>query len=197
MWPAGPSDFELHQVGAALPHLAHLGRAVVLDPGVRAAERMLEARQVRLPGADLEVEVVLTIALAGACSSRRRPAAGQHPAHQGAAGDAAQCARQLNARPCHARHYAGSGACHPRAGDGLFDGATWAHASAGHSDSPPLRNRSGALTQLGRCQRVEQPPRKLRALARLLVLEVDEHVAAVGGAGADGAAPSVTGPRGV
>jgi hypothetical protein len=51
---------EFDQVGAAVPDLPDDGRALVFDPGHGAAQGMLEP-QARLPGADLEVEVVLAV----------------------------------------------------------------------------------------------------------------------------------------
>src|SRR5438477_8627829 len=56
-----PIGHELHQIGPAVRDAAHRARAVVLDPGLGAGQGMLQARQVRLPGADLEIEIVLPV----------------------------------------------------------------------------------------------------------------------------------------
>src|SRR5262249_40196111 len=55
-------DLELHEVRAAVPHRTDHRGARVLDPGRRARERMHPPSEVRLPGTDLEVEVVRTVA---------------------------------------------------------------------------------------------------------------------------------------
>src|SRR5262249_48154024 len=57
----GSVDVELDEVGAAVPDLAHDGGAVVLDPGRAAGERAEAALEVRFPGPDLEVEVMLPV----------------------------------------------------------------------------------------------------------------------------------------
>src|SRR6185369_2814755 len=52
-------DLELDEVGPALPDLAHHGGAFVGDPGAGPGQGTYETREVRPPGSDLEVEVVL------------------------------------------------------------------------------------------------------------------------------------------
>ena len=63
---------ELHQVGAAIPDLPDDGRALDLDPGRGAGQRMQATRQVGLPGADLEVEIVLAVPRRDAACRRVR-----------------------------------------------------------------------------------------------------------------------------
>src|SRR5262249_23202363 len=58
-----PVDVKLYEVGAAVPDFSHDGGAVVFDPVRGAGQGMHEALQVRLPGADLEIEVMLTVPL--------------------------------------------------------------------------------------------------------------------------------------
>src|SRR6185369_66638 len=55
-------DDKLDQIGASVQNLADGGRAIVLHPGGRAGEGMHQALQVGFPGADLEVEIVLSVA---------------------------------------------------------------------------------------------------------------------------------------
>src|SRR5215471_13766833 len=53
---------QFHEVSATVPHLAHHRHAVVINPRRGTGERMEQTPQVRLPGADLEVKVMLTVA---------------------------------------------------------------------------------------------------------------------------------------
>src|SRR5204863_10131480 len=57
------ADFEFPEIGAALPHFSDDGDAVKFNPGVRAGQRMQQASDVRFPGPELEIEVMLAVAL--------------------------------------------------------------------------------------------------------------------------------------
>jgi hypothetical protein len=56
-----PRDVELPEAGAAVPHPADDRRAVLFDPGRGAGQRTQQPRELNLPLAELEVEVVLAI----------------------------------------------------------------------------------------------------------------------------------------
>src|SRR5262249_17323593 len=56
------ADIELDEVCAPVRDAAHDRRAVELDPFLRAGQRLLQEFHVGLPGADLEVEIVLAVA---------------------------------------------------------------------------------------------------------------------------------------
>jgi hypothetical protein len=57
--------FELLELGAAIPEFSRDARTVELDPGGgtgrRMGQGMLEALEMNLPGAELEVKIVLSI----------------------------------------------------------------------------------------------------------------------------------------
>lgn len=57
-WTIG---LDLFQVGATIPDLSLGFSAFQLNPGRRTAERLLEECDVRLPRANTEVEIVLTV----------------------------------------------------------------------------------------------------------------------------------------
>src|SRR5262245_18985081 len=57
----GPGHVKLDEVGAPVPDLAYDRGALVLNPRAGARQRMLQTLQVRLPAADLPVEVVLRL----------------------------------------------------------------------------------------------------------------------------------------
>src|SRR6266576_747571 len=57
-WAVG---FKFLQIGAAVPNLSRYRRAIEFDPGFGANQAVLEARQMNLPGTDLEIKIVLTI----------------------------------------------------------------------------------------------------------------------------------------
>jgi hypothetical protein len=61
----GAVGFDFFQLGAAVPDLTHDYGALHLDPGVRTAQWMLEAFDVRVPGAEVEVKIVLAVMLGG------------------------------------------------------------------------------------------------------------------------------------
>src|SRR5262249_61629832 len=63
---------ELAEARAPVPALAHDGVAVHLAPRRRAGERPVEARGVRLPYAEVEVEVVLAVGRRAGRRGRRR-----------------------------------------------------------------------------------------------------------------------------
>src|SRR5262249_60286783 len=56
-----PIGLELDEIGAAVPDLPDHGRALVLEPRRGPGQGALEAAEARLPGADLEIEIVLPV----------------------------------------------------------------------------------------------------------------------------------------
>ena len=60
----GAVGFDFFQLGAAVPDFADDYGAFHFCPGGRAGERMLQTPDVRVPGAEVEVKIVLAIALA-------------------------------------------------------------------------------------------------------------------------------------
>src|SRR5262249_43379730 len=52
---------QLHEVGLAVQDAPYERGALVFEPGLRAGERMIQAFELRFPGADLEIEVVLSV----------------------------------------------------------------------------------------------------------------------------------------
>jgi hypothetical protein len=56
-------DDKLYQIGAAIQNLPNDGSPIVFDPSGRARQGTLEAPQVSFPGANLEVKIVLPIAV--------------------------------------------------------------------------------------------------------------------------------------
>src|SRR5512146_1315657 len=63
--PARPPHLHLLELGTAVPDLAGLRRAVELDPPLRARQRVHQPLHAKLPGAELEVEIMLSIVGAG------------------------------------------------------------------------------------------------------------------------------------
>src|SRR5260370_13630142 len=61
--------FEFHQIGATIPKLAYDSRSLILDPIRRTSKRMQQAPEMSLPSANLEVEIVLAVALRRSWSS--------------------------------------------------------------------------------------------------------------------------------
>jgi len=59
----GAVQLDFREIAAAIPNLPNLDRAVELDPVVRSGQRMLETRNVYLPGSDLPVKIVLPVVL--------------------------------------------------------------------------------------------------------------------------------------
>jgi hypothetical protein len=58
----GAAGFELFQVGAPIPYFSNGSGSVRFNPAVGAGERMNEEADVRVPRANVEVEVVLPVA---------------------------------------------------------------------------------------------------------------------------------------
>src|SRR5262249_11125111 len=81
-----PVGDQLHEVGPAVRDGPDDGRALVLDPGRRAGERLDEALQVRLPDTDVEIEVVLPVPkrrAAGLAAEEEGERQGESPLHHG------------------------------------------------------------------------------------------------------------------
>ena len=58
-------SFELFKLGAAFPNFSSDGRAIKIDPGIRAGQRVQAALQVNFPAAQLKIKIVLAIPLGG------------------------------------------------------------------------------------------------------------------------------------
>ncbi len=56
---SGSVDLQFHQIGAAVPDFSHDRRAVVLQPFVRPAQRLLQSPQVCVPGSKFPIEIML------------------------------------------------------------------------------------------------------------------------------------------
>lgn len=60
--PGGTVGFWFDQIGAAVPKLADHSRTVMLDPAIGTCKGMLQAFEMSLPNADLEIKTLLPIA---------------------------------------------------------------------------------------------------------------------------------------
>src|SRR4051812_48347358 len=58
----GAIHHEFDENAFAVEHACSCGRAVVFDPGLRSAEWMLQAFDVRCPSSDFEIEIMCTVA---------------------------------------------------------------------------------------------------------------------------------------
>jgi hypothetical protein len=56
-------DLEFNQIRAPIPKLPNDAGPLIFDPSVEAAQRVLEAPEVRFPSANLKVKIVLAIPL--------------------------------------------------------------------------------------------------------------------------------------
>src|SRR5580704_17174714 len=70
--PTGSVCLELVDVRGTVPQESRVGDAVELDPLVRAGQRMEASLQVDIPVADLEVEIMLAVALRGGVAGGQR-----------------------------------------------------------------------------------------------------------------------------